>query len=306
MIGGLVEIAENERSLSVQRGFLVVKSEDAELGRVPLDDVTALILSAPRAMLSKQVMVALAERNAVVVISGANYHPIALTLPTGTHYKQAGVLQTQIAASQPLRKNLWRQIVVSKIHHQRAALQTAAPGSGKIEDLTALAKRVKSGDSENREAQAARHYWQALMGTTFRRNRDLADANVLLNYGYMVLRAAMARATVAHGLNPGLGIHHKSQANAFQLVDDLMEPFRPQVDLLVRDILQEEGAEALQLPPEVKRRLAAVLQKDMQGDRGAAPVVSCMARLSQSLVASLAQKTPALILPEPRMPGKLL
>lgn len=304
MIGGLVEVAEAGRHLSVHRGFLKVSEDGGELGRVPLDDITALILSGPQITLTKHLMEELAERKAVIVTCGRNWHPLALTLPFAAHFQAAGVLRDQIAASEPLKKRLWQALVRHKIEHQAAVLGRHAPNHPKLSDLTVLARRVRSGDPQNMEAQAARIYWPALMGGEFRRDRHGGDVNMYLNYGYTVLRAATARAVCGAGLHPALGVHHGHDGNAFALVDDLMEPFRPLVDAIAWQLIAEGGD--AKLDPERKRRLAAVLQQDLIGEKGATPLVNCLARLAQSLAVSLSEKKVALVLAELKTPGRLV
>ena len=306
MIGGIVEIAEQGRHLSVCRGFLKVTEGDGELGRVPLDDIDALILSGPQTTLSKTLMMELAERKAVIVVCGRNWHPVSLTLPFAAHFKMAGVLHDQIDASQPLKKRLWRHVVKAKIDNQAEVLDRYAPDHPKLRELRVLSGRVKSGDPENMEAQAARHYWPALMGSKFRRERRATDANAYLNYGYTILRAATARAVCAAGLHPALGIHHRGRGNPFALIDDLMEPFRPLVDSIGRDIDSERGPGDAVLDPERKRRLAAVLQEDLVADKGLSPLVNCLARLAQSLATSFAENRDVLALPEIRRRGQLI
>lgn len=302
MIGGLVEVAESGRHLSQHRGFLKVSEEKAELGRVPLDDITALILSAPQITMTKSLMVALAERKAVIVTCGRNWHPVSMTLPFDVHHEAAGILQDQIGVSEPLRKRLWQQIVKAKIANQISVLARHMPDNPALEELNVLWRRVQSGDPSNMEAQAARHYWPALMGPDFRRDRDNGDVNVFLNYGYTVLRAAAARAVCGSGLHPALGLHHKSRVNAFALVDDLMEPFRPAVDSIAHDLALETS----ELGPREKRRLADVLREDMLAENGASPVNNCLVRLAQSLCTSLKAGGAALAIPEMRQVGRLL
>lgn len=289
MIGGIVEVAEPDRYISVHRGFLKVSDCETELGRVPMDDITALILSAPQVTISKNLMVELAERKAVIVTCGRNWHPLSITLPIAAHHQSAGILHDQIDASTPLKKRLWQKIVKTKIAHQAAVLAHHHPEHPKHLELGILERRVKSGDPENMEAQAARQYWTALMGDDFRRDRNAGDANVLLNYGYTILRAATARAVTASGLHPALGIHHHGRHNAFALVDDLMEPFRPMVDSIACDLLSDP--DAVSLPPQTKRDLAAILQEDLLTDRGASPLINCLARMAQSLADSFSGKT---------------
>ena len=157
-------------------------------------------------------------------------------------------------------------------------------------------RRVKSGDPDNVEAQAARRYWHMLFGSDFRRDRFGDMPNPLLNYGYTVLRAAVARAVVAAGLHPSLGIHHHNRANPMCLVDDLMEPFRPLVDYAVACLVRS-GCE--EMTAEAKRALAGILTVDMNADRGVSPLQTCLERAAQSLAQSFEDKTPSLTFPGP-------
>lgn len=305
MIGGLVEVADEGRHLSVFRGFLKVTHNDTELGRVPLDDITALILSGPQITLSKNLMVELSERKAVIVVCGKNWHPISYTLPFEAHYESAGTLRDQIAASKPLQKQMWKKVVQAKIKNQALILQRHNPETKVLKQLEMLCKKTKSGDPDNTEAQAARLYWPELMGRQFRRNRLSADINGFLNYGYTVLRAATARAVCAAGLHPSLGIHHGSRVNTFALVDDLMEPFRPLVDSVAKDTYSSESKK-LKLTAKKKRALAAVLREDMITDAGLSPVSNCLSKLAQSMAACLARKQVDLLIAKVREPGQLL
>ena len=280
MIGGIVEIAENGRYLSLYRGFLVVKTASEELGRVPLDDITALILSAQQVSLSKNVMNALLERKAAIITTGKNWHPSGITLPITAHHGHAGILQHQIKLSEPRRKRLWQSIVKAKITNQKDILILVGAAENKIKELEILGKRVKSGDPDNMEAQASRHYWPALMGGGFRRDRNADDHNALLNYGYTVLRAATARYVVASGLHPALGIHHKSSVNSFALIDDLMEPFRPVIDWTVYNLQSQKN----ELDPETKKKLVSVLTMDLKSEDDISPLVNCLGKLAQSFV----------------------
>jgi len=290
MIGGLVEIAEEGRHLSLFRGFLKVSMDGSEIGRVPLDDIHTLLISAHGTSISTNLMTELAERKAMVVTLGRNWHPKTITLPLNAHYQGAGILQDQIALSVPRAKRLWQQVVVDKIGNQAKILRWHNGDVIKVRELEILMGRVRSGDPDNMEAQAARHYWPGLMGSDFRRDTAGGDINGYLNYGYAILRAATARAVVSAGLTPALGIHHKNKYNSFALVDDLMEPYRPLVDNLVRQ-MSDRGDTLSSLGPEEKRALAAVLQYDLPGQKGMSPLVNCLHTLAQSFVTCLTDKT---------------
>lgn len=293
MVTQVVEIAEDGNYLSRHRGFMVVRQGDTEAGRVPLDDITALILSAHQITLSKALIVALAERKAPIVTCGKTYHPLALSLPYHSHYDQTGILWSQIECSRPLAKRLWQSVVQEKIGNQRIALAYFDPASPILDELDVLARRVKSGDPENMEAQAARYYWTALLGDDFRRDFQTGPENALLNYGYSVLRAATARAVCSAGLTPALGIHHRNRKNPFALVDDLMEPFRPLVDKTVRGIIDNDPVGKTgetDLTPDLKRQLTRVLDLDVALKKGVSTVMNSLYRLAQTFVTSLQEK----------------
>jgi CRISP-associated protein Cas1 len=174
---------------------------------------------------------------------------------------------------------LWAELIAAKLEFQALSLEaTGHSGSS----LRGMAKRVRSGDPENLEAQGARKYWSELLGKSFRRDRDAPGVNGMLNYGYTVLRAATARAVVAAGLHPTLGLHHSNEGNSMRLVDDLMEPFRPFVDLQVCALV---AAGHTGVTPVTKKPLVEVLYTDLQSDEGATPVMVAI----QSLATSLAQ-----------------
>ena len=231
MIGRIVEVADDNRHLRMHRGFMVVQDtagERKELGQVPLDDIAAVIANAHGLSYTNNLLVALAERGAPFVLCSANHNAVGMLIPIEGNFEQAKRIEAQIAASQPTHKRLWAAVVRSKLEQQAAALEaTGAPTA----PLTALAAKVKSGDPENLEAQGARRYWGLLFGEGFRRDQDGGGLNGMLNYGYTVLRATTARAIVAAGLHTSIGLHHSNDTNAMRLVDDVMEPFRPMIDL---------------------------------------------------------------------------
>lgn len=306
MITQVVEVADDGRYLSKYRGFLKVEAKGSELGRVPLDDITCLILSGHQISLSKNLLVALAERKTPIITCGSNWHPLSLTLPYGNHFDQAGILWAQIECSSPLQKRLWQAIVKQKVANQRITLERLRGPSDKSKELSILERRIKSGDPDNIEAQAARHYWPALMGTDFRRDRLQQGTNSYLNYGYSILRAATARAVCGAGLTPALGLHHRNRKNPFALVDDLMEPWRPLVDETVFNLLQEDADISSPLTPEMKRHLTKVLDIDVQTEKGVTSLMNALHQLAQSLVTSLQQKTPDLSMAALKPAGNLL
>lgn len=280
MIGRIVEIADDRRYLFMHRGFMVVQDtegERQELGRVPLDDIAAVIANAHGLSYSNNLLVALAERGAPFVLCAANHNAVGMLLPIEGNFEQSRRIEAQIVASQPTHKRLWAAIVRAKLEQQAATLEAAGAPTA---PLTALVRKVKSGDPENIEAQGARRYWTLLFGQDFKRDQRGDGLNALLNYGYTVLRAATARAVIAAGLHPGIGLHHSNDNNAMRLVDDLIEPFRPLIDLKV---WQLGRSDELQLTPETKRALVHTLYDDMQSDGGVTPVMVCMQKLATSI-----------------------
>lgn len=279
MIGRVIEIAGDGRYLSLDRGFLVVSSRGDEVGRTPIDDVSALIGNAHGLSYSNNLLVALAERGTPFVLCGANHRPAGLLWPIEGHHRQAARMDAQLAAKGPLRKRLWKQIVQSKIGMQAGVLglfgQPEAP-------LRRMAAKVQSGDPANVEGQAARAYWGLLFGRQFRRDQDAEGINSLLNYGYTILRATVARYLIAAGLHPGIPLHHANAGNAMRLVDDVMEPFRPLVDAWVRR-LADSGVAAVN--PDSKRALALLPVRTLHTDAGTSPI----AVVIQGTCVSLAQ-----------------
>jgi CRISPR-associated protein Cas1 len=301
MIGRIVEVADDRRHLSMNRGFMVVKDTESakELGQVPLDDIAAVIANAQGLSYTNNLLVALAERGVPFVLCAANHNAVGMLLPIEGNFEQSKRIEAQLAASLPTHKRIWAAVVRSKLEQQAAALEAAGAPTA---PLTALAGKVRSGDPDNVEAQGARRYWGLLFGDSFRRDQQGGGLNGLLNYGYTVMRAASARAVVAAGLHPSIGLHHSNDNNAMRLVDDLVEPFRPVVDLKAWQ-LQRNGEELV--TPESKRALVRTLYDDMQTAAGATPVVVCMQRLAVSLAQVYLGQRDKLDLPLPGLPLSL-
>ena len=300
MIGRVVEITSEGCHLARLRGLMTVSRNDVEEGRVPLDDIGVLLCNARGLTYSNGLLTELASRGVAVVLCGPSYLPVAWLWPLEGHHAQARRMRRQLEASKPLSKRLWQAIIRAKIDQQRNVLELLeAPTEG----FEQLARRVRSGDPENVEAQAARRYWPLLFGGEFRRGRFGDGPNAFLNYGYTVLRAAVARSVAAAGLHPSLGIHHSNRYNSMCLVDDLMEPFRPLVDYTAVNLLSEGDDE---LTAEAKRALVGVLAMDMVTDRGATPLQTCLERAAQSLARSYEAGEPALIFPGPPLQRSLV
>ena len=253
MTGQVVEITQPGHWLKKSHGFLQVSSQDGgKLGQIPLDDIGAVIISVPGCSISTVLMDHLCQRNIPLVICGGNYLPVNFTLPIQGHSRQFQVMQSQISMSEPRRKQAWKHIVQAKVKNQAEVLS----GAGKEnQQLLRLAKKVRSGDPDSCEAQAARVYWQRLFGSDFRRDRNKSGLNSALNYIYAIVRACVARGISSAGLHPSFSIRHKNAQNPLNLVDDLFEPFRPIADYVLWHQKMENVGE---LTPEIKSRLAKV------------------------------------------------
>lgn len=299
MIGRIVEVADDRRHLFMHRGFMVIQDtegERKELGQVPLDDIAAVIANAHGLSYTNNLLVALAERGAPFVLCGANHNAVGMLLPIDGNYQQGKRFDAQLEAAKPLTKRLWAEVVRSKLQQQAAALEAIGRPTA---PLSALVGKVRSGDPDNLEAQGARRYWSLLFGEGFRRDQDAGGLNAMLNYGYTVLRATMARSVIAAGLHPTLGLHHSNDSNPMRLVDDLMEPFRPVMDLKIW-LLQNSGESPI--TPDSKRALVRTLYDDMQTDVGATPVMVCTQKLAISLAQVYLGEREKLDLPLPSLP----
>ena len=296
MPGRIIDIHDDNRHLHLHRGFMVVSSGREELGRVPLDELAAVIASGHGISHTSNLLAALAERGAPFVLCGNNYQPVGMLLAVDGNYQQGKRINAQLAAGKPLHKRLWQSLVKSKLAMQAAVLDHAGQPTAPIK---ALIGKVRSGDPDNIEAQAARRYWPLLFGEGFRRDRDAGGHNSLLNYGYAIIRSATARAVVAAGLHPSIGMHHRNAYNALQLVDDLIEPFRPLVDLRVFS-LEKHGR--LEVDKDSKTALAELLYTDLDQAGTTTPVINCIGDLAVSLAQVFLGEEAKLALPEPPSP----
>ncbi|MCT4656185.1 MAG: type II CRISPR-associated endonuclease Cas1 [Cohaesibacter sp.] len=276
----IVDISSDGLYLSVYRGFLTISKSGEEQGRIALDDIGGLIIHAHGASWSNQVFVRLAERNVPVVLCGSNHAPVSVVWPLEGHHVQGARLRAQIDASKPLQKQLWKKIVAAKIRMQGQVLLANGKESGGFE---VLARKVRSGDPHNIEAQAARRYWKALFGSDFLRDQGADGPNALLNYGYTVLRAIVSRAICASGLHPTMGIFHSNRSNAFALADDLMELYRPLVDQIVVNLGAAGDSEVC---PKTKMALTSLSTFDLLSGPGLSPLNVQVGRFVHSIATS--------------------
>ena len=290
MIKRTIEISGHGNHLYVSQGVLCVRQGQQIVGRIPLEDLGLLVLDAPSTTYTHAVIAEALASGAAILPCGRDHHPCGLFLPQSNSLQTQRVL-LQAKASLPLQKRLWKQIVQAKVRNQAAALGSDSFAYPK---LLGLLTQVRSGDPTNIEAQAARAYWPALFGEGFRRSREGRPPNSLLNYGYMVLRAAVARAVCGAGLHPSLGLHHHNRSNPFCLADDLLEPFRPLVDRKTRE-LHEGGCE--DVGREAKTALLSLLTVEIEVGGQKGPLMVALERLTASLVRCYAGEQKDLELP---------
>lgn len=275
-------IFENPTYLSARYDQLVVNypDKDIESKSVAVEDIGVIVLEHQQITLTNALMIKLIENNVCIIHCDAKHMPSALTFPIEGHSEQSERFKNQIYASKPLKKNLWQQTVMAKIENQAALLETSSKEQIR---LVHLAQEVKSGDPHNCEGQAAAIYWPKVFGDPpFIRHQDGVPPNNLLNYGYAILRAITARALVSSGMLPTLGIFHRNKYNAFCLADDIMEPYRPFVDLLVRDIMNEVN-DYFELNKEIKQQLLKLPIMDVVIDGKNSPLMVAMSRTTNSL-----------------------
>ena len=254
-----------------------------EAKTIPIEDIAIVLLDHPQITITQGLLVALLGNNAAVISCDAHHLPLGMFLNLSGHSQQTEYWRHQLAASQPLKKNLWAQTVQVKIENQAAVLFQLQHDA---ENMLYWAKSVNSGDTHNLEARAASYYWKHLFDSDQKfggRHRYGDPPNNLLNYGYAVLRACVARSLVASGMLPAQGIFHRNKYNPYCLADDIMEPYRPYVDRLVLDILDEYD-EVDELSTELKRELLAVPTLDVEIDGKTSPLMIGVQRTTASLM----------------------
>ena len=278
-------VIERPARLSFATDQLVV-SMDADDGTrqertVPIEDMAVLVIETPQATLTNALLAELVSRQVAVITCNDRHMPVGLLMPLEGNTLQSARFQMQMEVSVPLKKQVWSQLIKMKLINQSQVLQR----SGREADaLVHWSKEVRSGDPDNLEARGAAHYWPRLFDdVNFRRTRDGQPPNHLLNYGYAIVRAAVARALVSSGLMPTYGVHHRNQYNAYCLADDVMEPYRPFVD----DIVLSEGGR-LGYPEELtrdwKETLLQVLTTDVYIQQERSPLLVAVSKTSSSLV----------------------
>jgi len=289
----------NPAYLSTSNAQLVIKTPETTTTR-PIEDIGVIILDNSQITITQNAMMLLLENNIALITCNTKHIPVGMFLNLDGNTLQSNRFQTQIEASEPLKKSLWQQTVQAKILNQAAVLKHLGKD---VKRMEYLAKAVSSGDTNNCEAQAANYYWKVIFEDyikDFSRSREGEPPNNLLNYGYAIVRAATARALVGSGLLPTFGIFHKNQYNAYCLADDIMEPYRPYIDLAVAEKLADgfSSDENLELNSNIKKCLLTVLECDCHFEREKSPMLVALTRTAASLIACFEGKKKKILYPK--------
>lgn len=270
-----------DKQLQIDLPHLKSLGEKESKKSIPIEDVGIVILDHQQITITHGCMAALLENNAAIITCNNTHHPVGMMLPIDGHDIQSERFRYQIDASQPLKKQLWQQTIQAKILNQAAILFERGIA---CENMVYWARSVRSGDPDNYEGRAAAYYWKNVFPEKieFFRGREGDPPNNLLNYGYAILRAIVARGLVSSGLLPTLGIHHRNKYNAYCLADDIMEPYRPYVDKIVLKII-DDGENFLELGTSIKAKLLGIATVDVQFERGTSPLMVGLQNTTASL-----------------------
>ncbi len=285
--------------LSLDHGRIKIRQLDEEGSEplfFPLEDAAWIIVDNTRSTLSARLISSCMEAGTPIVFSDQRHNPCGMALPFHQHYAQTQVSRAQLALSAPFRKRMWTLIVQAKIRGQAENLRLVQHKDAPA--LAILAKKVQSGDPTNVEARAARYYWSRLFDHFVRADEE-DIRNALLNYGYACVRASIARAVVAVGFLPSVGLHHDGRFNPFNLVDDLIEPFRPVIDWAVVEHLRTREKNENELSLEDRQQMAAILTRDLVMDKEQLSLLHATERMADSLRRAAEARDPKqLLFPE--------
>ncbi|HRH70837.1 MAG TPA: type II CRISPR-associated endonuclease Cas1 [Flavobacteriales bacterium] len=287
--------------LSLKLGQMLVRSKlvEGDSGKsVPIEDMGMLLMEHEQVTVTQGLLAALLEHNVAVVNCNEQHHPVGMLLNFEGNSTQTESFIAQAEASKPLKKQLWQQVVKAKITNQAAILEKMGQDGGRLQKL---AQEVRSGDTDNREGVAAVHYWPRLFTAIphFLRAPDGHYPNNLLNYGYAILRATMARALAGSGLHPTLGLFHRNRYNAYCLADDMMEPYRPLVDQVVAGIVLGRPLDRPELDQTTKIDLLRIPTLDVDMDGKTRPLMVAVSETTASLARAYLGADNQLALPRP-------
>lgn len=279
------------RPAKLRREHYSLAIEQDETAFVPFEDIAVIVLNHREITITHPVLSACAEYGIGLYATGSNHQPAGVFLPFLSHSRSTRMMRKQLDIARPLAKQVWAEVVRRKVGNQAACLRLC--GKDGVDRMESYVQRVRSGDTDNLEGQAAAFYFAQLFGHNFSRSNE-RWTNAALNYGYAVLRGAIARGLVAHGLHPTIGLFHDSEQNAFNLADDLIEPFRPLIDLYVaKHPATTEG----DLSPGDKSALVALLNADVGMPQGRMSALSSIEYAVESLVRVFEEESKELHLP---------
>ncbi len=271
----------NPYYLSIKNKQLIITNKDTgEIKQTPVEDIGFVIFDNPQITITQWVMQEMAENNVAVVFCNKQHLPSSMLFNLSSHNLQNEIFRSQVDVKEPIKKALWKQTIEYKIKNQASLLKKLDKD---YKQMQVYANNVKSGDTTNQEAQASRYYWKHLFDLIdFKRERFGMPPNTTLNYGYAILRAAVARALVGSGLLPTLGIHHHNKYNAYCLADDIMEPYRPFVDEIVCEIIDKYPNYHI-MTKEIKAELLQLLTVDVRFDDMKRPLMIGISTTTASL-----------------------
>lgn len=295
MTDRIIDIADTPARLSQQGELLVIEPNGHEKVTVPFGELAAVIASHPQVVVTQGALSSMSKSGTVYICCDDKHMPAGMLLPLSGHFVQGERFEKQMEVSLPTKKRLWQSIVFSKILNQSTVLRKLGRNNAGIKEL---ANKVRSGDPENIEAQAAQRYWLSLFADSqFRRDPNRDDQNRLLNYGYAILRAVVSRAVCGAGLHPSLSWHHHNRYDTFRLASDLMEPLRPLIDFRVAEIIQLKGVN-VPLDKTVKEMLISAMNQKVNVENELRTVFDACLRLAQSFAAVIECQRENLALPE--------
>jgi len=283
-------IVQSPARISVKNSQLIIAT--ARENSLPVEDISALLIESRQSTITAAALSLLGQCGCAVFVCDEKHLPCAVLEPFCQHSRQLGIISAQLDLGEVLKKRLWQSVVAAKISNQAECLALCGQNNAS-QGLYAMASSVRSGDSSNTEAAAAARYFPTLFDPDFTRGKE-NGINAALNYGYAILRGCMARYLTLYGFMPALGLHHRSELNSFNLADDMMEPFRPVVDLMVYSGVDTSD----DLSPEVKRMLFNCLNLDILSGGQKHSVSYAMERAVQSLQRSTAKNENVLVLPQ--------
>lgn len=291
-MGFRVVFIENEVKIKVKLNNLIVTKEEQDVW-IPVDDISVLIIDNLQITLTARMLCVLAEHHVGVIFCNQEHHPIGYYSSYDNHSRISKMIGFQIGRNQEFYDLLWKKIVQAKIENQAQVLEVLCKKQEVIDNLRKFSINVQSGDSSNREAHAAKIYFNALMGTSFSRGNEDILLNAGLDYGYAIIRSFLAKTCVGYGLNSQLGIHHCNEYNRFNLVDDLIEPFRPFVDIYTFRLL--DGEEYFK--PEHRHKIANLLNHNIQYKGKSMYLCNAMEEYVSNIASYICNKKTDVIMP---------